>query len=44
MKKLLTALFTCSVFIAAAQTNSGENLVQYVKPIIGTERMGYGKL
>ncbi len=41
MKKILTVLFSCIVFIAAAQTNSSENLVQYVKPIIGTQRMGH---
>jgi predicted alpha-1,2-mannosidase len=40
MKHLLTAAFCCSAFIAAAQTQP-ENLVQYVKPIIGTSRMGH---
>ena len=41
VRKILTALFTCSVIVAAAQTTSTENLVQYVKPIIGTQRMGH---
>jgi predicted alpha-1,2-mannosidase len=40
MKKILTALFVCTAFIANAQ-KSTENLVQYVKPIIGTQRMGH---
>jgi predicted alpha-1,2-mannosidase len=40
MKHLLTAVFSCCIFIAAAQTPS-ENLVQYVRPIIGTSRMGH---
>src|ERR1700761_2653143 len=41
MKKLLTVFFSSAVFIASAQTNSNENLVQYVRPIIGTQRMGH---
>ncbi|MCC8426925.1 GH92 family glycosyl hydrolase [Mucilaginibacter sp. UR6-11] len=40
MKKILTTLFVCSAFIANAQ-KSPENLVQYVKPIVGTQRMGH---
>ncbi len=41
MKYTLTALFAAAVLQATAQTKSTENLVQYVKPIIGTERMGH---
>jgi predicted alpha-1,2-mannosidase len=37
MKKIYTALFICWAFVANAQTN----LVQYVKPIVGTQRMGH---
>ena len=40
MKKLLTAVFSCCIFIASAQDHS-ENLVQYVRPIIGSSRMGH---
>src|ERR1700756_1983604 len=40
MKKILTALFACASVIASAQTKT-DNLVQYVKPIIGTQRMGH---
>ncbi len=40
MKKILTAVFSCLAIIANAQKPS-ENLVQYVKPIIGTQRMGH---
>src|SRR6201996_49678 len=41
MKKILTVLFSCAALYASAQTKSSENLVQYVKPIIGTQRMGH---
>src|SRR5882724_9508404 len=41
MKKILTALFACATVIASAQTKTNDNLVQYVKPIIGTQRMGH---
>jgi predicted alpha-1,2-mannosidase len=41
MKKILTALFSCATVIAWAQTKTNDNLVQYVKPIIGTQRMGH---
>jgi predicted alpha-1,2-mannosidase len=42
MKKILIGLFTCSACIAHAQVRSAEkNLIQYVKPIVGTERMGH---
>jgi predicted alpha-1,2-mannosidase len=40
MKKIFSALFICAGLHAAAQ-NTHENLVQYVKPIIGTQRMGH---
>jgi len=40
MKKLLTVVFSCCIVIAAAQDHS-ENLVQYVRPIIGSSRMGH---
>jgi predicted alpha-1,2-mannosidase len=41
MKKILTVLFSAVAFIAAAQNPPTENLVQYVRPIIGTQRMGH---
>jgi len=41
MKKLLTVLFSAVTLIATAQTKHKDNLVQYVKPIIGTQRMGH---
>jgi len=41
MKKTLTVLFACAALMANAQKKSDNNLVQYVKPIIGTERMGH---
>jgi predicted alpha-1,2-mannosidase len=40
MKKIFSALLICTGLHAAAQ-NTHENLVQYVKPIIGTQRMGH---
>ena len=40
MKKLLLSIITVAPFFASAQTKSG-NLVQYVHPIIGTQRMGH---
>jgi predicted alpha-1,2-mannosidase len=40
MKKTLAAILLCSGLYASAQTPR-ENLVQYVKPIIGTQRMGH---
>ncbi|MDB5128103.1 GH92 family glycosyl hydrolase [Mucilaginibacter sp.] len=40
MKKIFSALLICAGLHAAAQ-NTHENLVQYVKPIIGTQRMGH---
>jgi putative alpha-1,2-mannosidase len=41
MKKILTAFLSCATLIATAQTKTNDNLVQYVKPIIGTQRMGH---
>lgn len=41
MKKLLTALFTSLGLLASAQNKNPANLVQYVRPIIGTQRMGH---
>jgi putative alpha-1,2-mannosidase len=38
-KKIVTALLLGASFAASAQTKT--NLVQYVKPIIGTQRMGH---
>ena len=40
VKVLLIASFAFSITYSYAQTSS-ENLVQYVKPIIGTQRMGH---
>ena len=37
-----SVLFAAVLFLAAsAQSQTSENLVQYVHPIIGTERMGH---
>jgi predicted alpha-1,2-mannosidase len=41
MKKIFSALFICAGLHSAAQNTPHENLVQYVKPIIGTQRMGH---
>jgi predicted alpha-1,2-mannosidase len=41
MKKLLTVLFTSLGLLASAQNKNPENMVQYVRPIIGTQRMGH---
>jgi predicted alpha-1,2-mannosidase len=41
MKKIFAALLICTGLQAAAQNTPHENLVQYVKPIIGTQRMGH---
>ena len=41
MKKLIAALLIFPGFYASAQTAKHENLVQYVRPIIGTQRMGH---
>jgi predicted alpha-1,2-mannosidase len=41
MKKLLAIALTCTGLYASAQKTTHENLVQYVKPIIGTQRMGH---
>ena len=41
MKRLITSLLSSITLIAVAQNKSAENLVQYVKPIIGTQRMGH---
>ncbi|HVS92198.1 MAG TPA: GH92 family glycosyl hydrolase [Mucilaginibacter sp.] len=41
MKKLLLSLIAATPLFAAAQSNKQDNLVQYVRPIIGTERMGH---
>ena len=40
MKEILTGIFVCSAFSSLAQNNM-ENLVQYVRPIIGTQKMGH---
>ncbi|AMR31173.1 sugar hydrolase [Mucilaginibacter sp. PAMC 26640] len=41
MKKLIAALLLFPGIYASAQSAKHENLVQYVKPIIGTQRMGH---
>jgi predicted alpha-1,2-mannosidase len=41
MKKLLALAFICCSGIASAQNTNNEKLVKYVKPIIGTQRMGH---
>jgi predicted alpha-1,2-mannosidase len=41
MKKLLAAILLLAGFKASAQSPAHEKLVQYVKPIIGTQRMGH---
>ncbi|GAB2695923.1 GH92 family glycosyl hydrolase [Mucilaginibacter koreensis] len=41
MKYLFTALFTAALAQSIAQTPKPEKLVSYVKPIIGTQRMGH---
>ena len=42
MKKILTVIFSAAASVAAAhKPNPAENLVQYVKSIIGTQRMGH---
>ncbi|NHA04415.1 glycoside hydrolase family 92 protein [Mucilaginibacter sp. HC2] len=41
MKHLFTAFLLGTASIAAAQTHPAEKLVQYVNPIIGTQRMGH---
>ncbi|MBC7401293.1 MAG: glycoside hydrolase family 92 protein [Mucilaginibacter sp.] len=40
MKRIFTILFACVAFAASAQ-RSTEKLLQYVKPIVGTQRMGH---
>ena len=41
MKQLFTAFLLCAAVGASAQIRPEENLVQYVNPIIGTQRMGH---
>ncbi|HEY9195309.1 MAG TPA: glycoside hydrolase family 92 protein, partial [Mucilaginibacter sp.] len=41
MKKVFAIFFTCVSLGASAQTKNAEKLVQYVRPIIGTQRMGH---
>ncbi|SDP55976.1 alpha-1,2-mannosidase, putative [Mucilaginibacter sp. OK268] len=41
MKHLFTAFLLGTTFMAGAQTHPAEKLVQYVNPIIGTQRMGH---
>jgi putative alpha-1,2-mannosidase len=40
-KPVLFAALIGSALSATAQTKSSEKLVQYVKPIVGTQRMGH---
>jgi len=41
MKQLFTAFLLCAAVGASAQIRPEENLVQYVNPVIGTQRMGH---
>ena len=41
MRYLLTALLAASLTQAVAQSKPSERLVNYVKPIVGTQRMGH---
>ncbi|HWD90684.1 MAG TPA: GH92 family glycosyl hydrolase [Mucilaginibacter sp.] len=41
MKKLLLSLIASVPLLTLAQTKTSDNLVQYVRPIIGTQRMGH---
>lgn len=41
MKKLFFGLCVCFPFITFAQVNKDLNLIQYVKPLIGTAKMGH---
>ncbi len=41
MKNIFTALLITAAAAAAAQPKPNSNLVQYVKPVIGTQRMGH---
>ncbi|WP_069659229.1 GH92 family glycosyl hydrolase [Arcticibacter eurypsychrophilus] len=41
MKKLLTVFVLCSSFYAYSQNKQNQLLIQYVKPIIGTQKMGH---
>lgn len=41
MKKILAILAACVSLAASAQNKNTDNLIQYVHPIIGTQRMGH---
>ncbi|MFB9844271.1 GH92 family glycosyl hydrolase [Mucilaginibacter ginsenosidivorans] len=41
MKRLFLSILAALPILASAQTRSSDNLVQYVHPIIGTQRMGH---
>ncbi|WP_040627149.1 GH92 family glycosyl hydrolase [Mucilaginibacter paludis] len=41
MKKIFVLLPLCLPFLGSAQQKTAESLVQYVKPIVGTQRMGH---
>ena len=41
MKKIVLFLLLASSFLVKAQSPSGENLIQYVNPLIGTHKMGH---
>lgn len=41
IKKIAAAVLTCLTFLSAAQTRSALQYVPYVRPIIGTQRMGH---
>src|SRR6201993_2444269 len=41
MKRLIFSIITALPILASAQSNKSGNLVQYVRPIIGTQRMGH---
>lgn len=41
MKRLFLSILAALPILASAQTKTSDNLVQYVHPIIGTQRMGH---
>src|ERR1700753_3430399 len=41
MKRLFLSIIAALPILASAQTKNTDNLVQYVRPIIGTQRMGH---
>jgi predicted alpha-1,2-mannosidase len=41
MKRILLSIIAALPILASAQSKNSDNLVQYVRPIIGTQRMGH---